>query len=243
MKNNITDETLNAFVDQQLTPSEMDEVFGAVNQDAELAQRVCQVRQLKSMVKNAYDGMEPSRPSEWRVARSRSFQALAASLLLGLGGLLGWAMKPANTTAASILPTALAEKVEFIPTMLNSDSSQGRIILHLDNDNPERMAAVLDYADEILDNARKEGKQAKLEIVANSYGLNLLRAGYTTQLPRIRSLSDKHANLSFIACGQTVARFKREGQDVRLIEQAKMAPSAIGEVVSKMKEGWTYIRV
>lgn len=243
MKNSITDETLNAFVDQQLTPGEMEEVFQEVKQDAELAQRICHTRQLKSMIKHAYDGVEPRRPAEWRIARSRSFQALAASLLLGLGGLLGWAMKPASTTAASILPPALAKSGEFIPASLNQESSEGRIILHLDNDKPERMAAVLDYADQILDNARKEGKEAKLEIVANSYGLNLLRAGYTTQLPRIKALADKHANLSFIACGQTVARFKREGQDVTLIEQAKMAPSAIGEVVSKMKEGWTYIRV
>lgn len=239
MKNKITDETLNAFVDQQLTPGEMEEVFVETHHDAELAQRICGVRQLKSMVKHAYDGIEPSRPTEWSVGSNRGLQAMAAALLLGLGGLTGWTMHPSG----DILPPVLAKSGQFIPASLNTESSDGRIILHLDSDNPERMASVLDYADQILDNAKKEGKEAKLEIVANSYGLNLLRAGYTPYLPRIKALADKHANLSFIACGQTVARFKREGQDVTLIQQAKMAPSAIGEVVSKMKEGWMYIRV
>lgn len=239
MKMPITDETLNAFVDQQLTPGEMGEVFEAVRQDAELAQRICGVRQLKSMVKHAYDGIEPNRPAQWRAGRSRGLQALAAALLLGLGGVVGWSMHP----TANILPPALAQGAEFMQASLHNDARDNRIILHLDSDKPERMAAVLDYADQILDNARKEGVDAQLEIVANSYGLNLLRAGYTPHLGRIKSLAGKHANLSFIACGQTVARFKREGQDVTLIEQAKMAPSAMGEVVSKLKEGWTYIRV
>jgi hypothetical protein len=239
MKMPITDEILNAFVDQQLTPSEMGEVFEAIKQDAELAKRSCEVRQLKSLVKHAYDGIEPNQPAQWRVGQSRGVQALAAVLLMGLGGLIGWSLHPAG----SILPPALMQGSEFMQASAHGEPRDNRIILHLDSDKPERMAAVLDYADQILDNAKKEGVEARLEIVANSYGLNLLRAGYTPHLARIQALANKHANLSFIACGQTVARFKRDGQDVTLIEQAKMAPSAIGEVVSKMKEGWTYIRV
>jgi intracellular sulfur oxidation DsrE/DsrF family protein len=238
MKMPITDETLNAFVDQQLTPSEMGEVFEAARQDPELAQRICGVRQLKSMVKHAYDGVGSNQPAQWGGGRSRGLQALAAALLLGLGGLIGWSMNSPN-----ILPPALTQSEGFMQASLNSEAKENRIILHLDSDKPERMAAVLDYADQILDNAQKEGKKAELEIVANSYGLNLLRAGYTPHLARINALAGKHANLSFIACGQTVARFKREGQEVVLIQQARMAPSAIGEVVSKMREGWTYIRV
>lgn len=240
MNMRITDETLNAFIDQQLTPSEMGEVFEAVKLDPEVARRSCEIRQLKSLVQHAYDGIEPSRPAQWRNPRSWSMQAAAAVLLLGLGGLLGWSLRPMG---GSILPAALAQKGEFMQASHQEAAAGNRFILHIDSDKPERMAAVLDYADQILDNAGKEGVQAELEIVANSYGLNLLRAGYTPYLDRINALAAKHANLKFIACGQSVARFRREGQDVILIEQANVAPSAIGEVVSKMKEGWTYIRV
>lgn len=241
MRMPITDETLNAFVDQQLTPSEMGEVFEAVKQDPELARRICEIRQLKSMVKLAYDGLEPSRPAQWGNTRSWGMQAMAAVLLLGLGGLLGWTLRPMG---GSILPAALAQKGEFMLASQQSVAAGNRFILHLDTDKPERMAAVLDYADQILDNAKKEGVPAELEIVANNYGLSLLREGYNGPFQkRIDALAKKHANLKFIACGQAVARIERDGKKVTLIEEAQMVPSVIGEVVSKMKEGWTYIRV
>lgn len=234
----ITDEVLNAFVDQQLTPNEMGEVFEAAKEDAELAQRICEIRQLKSLVRHAYDGSEPPLNSQWKKGRSRGVQALAAALLLGLGGLIGWALHPAG----SILPPSLAQSGQFVQASLN-EARGNQIILHLDSDKPEPMAAVLDFADQILDNARKQGVDARLEIVANSYGLKLLRADRTPYLERIDALAKKHANLSFVACGQTVARFQRDGQEVKLIPQARVAPSAIGEVVSKLQQGWTYIRV
>ncbi len=236
MKPPITDEILNAFVDQQLTPSEMGEVFEAIKQDDALARRSCEIRQLKSMVRHAYEGIEPTRSTQGGQARVRGMQALAAGVLLALGGLIGWSLHPGG----SILPAGLAQASEFMQVGQHNENSY---ILHLDSDKPDRMEAVLDYADQILDNADKQGVGARLEIVANSYGLNLLRAGHSPHVERINTLSRKHANLSFVACGQTVARFKRDGQDVKLIKQAKVAPSAIGEVVSKVKEGWTYIRV
>lgn len=240
MRTQITDETLNAFIDQQLTPAEMGEVFEAIKLDADLAKRSCEIRQLKSLVKHAYDGVEPTQPAQWSSARSWGMQAAAAVLLLGLGGMIGWTLRPAG---ASILPAALAQKGEFMHASQQSATAGNRFILHLDSDKPERMVAVLDYADQILDNAKKEGVQAELEIVANNYGLNMLRKDFTPYRERINALAAKHANLKFIACGQAVARIEREGKTVTLIEEAQMVPSVIGEVVSKMKEGWTYIRV
>ncbi|MEW6133316.1 MAG: hypothetical protein AB1591_09175 [Pseudomonadota bacterium] len=240
MKMQITDETLNAFVDQQLTPSEMGEVFEAVKQDPELARRSCEIRQLKSLVRHAYDGVEPSQSAQWRNSRGWGMQAVAAVLLLGLGGLLGWTLRPMG---GSILPAALAQKGEFMHASHQQTTAGNRFILHIDTDKLDRMTAVLDYADQILDNAKREGVPAELEIVANNYGLSMLREDLTPYRERIDALAKKHANLKFIACGQAVARVEREGKKVMLIDEAQVVPSVIGEVVSKMKEGWTYIRV
>lgn len=240
MKLQITDETLNAFIDHQLTPGEMDEVFKAARQNPELGRRSCEIRQLKSLVRHAYDGVEPSQVRPWRNRRSRGMQAAAAALLLGLGGMIGWALRPAG---GGILPAALAQKAEFLHASRLQAAAGNRFILHIDSDRPERMTAVLDYADRILDNARKEGVPAELEIVANNYGLSMLREDLTPYRERIDALAKKHANLKFVACGQAVARVERNGGKVTLIDEAQVVPSAIGEVVSKMKEGWTYIRV
>lgn len=239
MRMPFADETLNAFVDQQLTPGEMEEVFEAARQDAAFAQRICAMRQLKSMVKHAYDGIEPPRSAKWRAGRNTGMQAMAAALLLGLGGLAGWSFNGVDGSSASPpLENGYAQ------VSLNGAVKNNHIILHLDSDNPARMDAVLDYADRLLDEAKEKRQEAKLEIVANNYGLNLLREGHNGPYnKRIEALAAKHANLSFVACGQAVARYEREGKQVTLIEEARMVPSVIGEVVSKLKEGWTYIRV
>lgn len=240
MKTLITDEMLNAFVDQQLTQAEMVEMSEAIAQDPELARRSCEIRQIKSQVRYAYENIEPSRPARPRNVRAWGMQAAAAALLLALGGAAGWSLRPAS---AAILPEALAQSAQSIRHGQQVAAEDHRYILHLDSDRPESMAAVLDYADQILDNAKNAGVEARLEIVANSYGLNLLRTGHSPHVDRIDTLARKYPNLSFVACGQTVARFRKDGQTVSLIEQARVAPSAIGEVVGKMKEGWTYIRV
>lgn len=240
MKTPITDEMLNAFVDQQLTHSEMMEMSEAIAQDAELSRRSGEIRQLKSQVRYAYANIEPCRPARLQHVRGWGVQAAAAVLLLALGGAAGWSLRPAS---AAILPEALAKNAQSIQHGPQAAAESHRYILHLDSDKPESMAAVLDYADQILGNAGKQGVEARLEVVANSYGLNLLRTSHSPHLDRIGMLARKYPNLSFVACGQTVARFRKDGQTVSLIGQAKVAPSAIGEVVSKMKEGWTYIRV
>lgn len=235
----ITDETLNAFVDQQLTPAEMGEVFEAVRQDSELARRSCEIRQLKSLVRHAYDGVEPSRPAQWRTGRSWGIEAVAALLLLGVGGLLGWTLRPMGS---GLLPAALASKGEYMRAS-HAETAGNRFILHIDSDRPERMAAVLDYADQILDNASREGVPAELEIVANNYGLNLLREDLTpTANASMRSPESTPTSSSSPAARPWRAS-SRDGKKVTLIEEAQLVPSAIGEVVSKLKEGWTYIRV
>lgn len=80
----------------------------------------------------------------------------------------------------------------------------GKIVLHLDADAPEHLARALDVADSLLS---RHGRRARIEIVVNSYGLDLLRADLTPDDQalgqRIIAMAQRHANLGFVACGQT----------------------------------------
>ena len=51
---NISDELLNSFVDNELDPDERGELFNEINRNDALKARVCELRGMKEMVKHAY---------------------------------------------------------------------------------------------------------------------------------------------------------------------------------------------
>ena len=246
MKSGLSDEMLNAFVDQELSRPEMDEVLQALKDDPQVAAEVCSLRHTKLLVRHAYrlDGASAvSRRTGWRAWAGR---ACAMLCLLVLGGLLGWSVEKASAPAPSIHFTLAAPAYAAAPRLVSLTNVKPQahdILLHLDSGDPRKMAAALDYAQQILDQARSQGVQARIEIVANSYGLNLLRADRSPLIARIAALSRQNANLTFVACGQSLARFRNEGQTVRLIPQAKVTSSAVSEIARRLQEGWTYIQV
>ena len=126
---------------------------------------------------------------------------------------------------------------------LAREADPHRVMLHLDSAAPERMEAALDRAEQLLDEAEREGRAMQLEIVANSHGINLMRAGVSPHAARMAQMTQRHANLHWVACSQTIARFTGEGQHVELLPTARAAPTAIGEIVTRLQQGWTYVRV
>ena len=91
----VSDERLNAFVDDELEASEKSEVFEALTEDRTLSQRACELRQLSELVRHAYNHPPPSeRLQKEEAARQQRIspfgQAAAAALLIGLGATLGW---------------------------------------------------------------------------------------------------------------------------------------------------------
>ena len=122
---------------------------------------------------------------------------------------------------------------------LSEQIDPNKIILHLDSGDPGRLEKVLDLADRLL----AKQSTARIEIVVNSYGLDLLRADVTPLAGRIESMARRHTNLSFVACGQTVARLKRDGVKVELLPVAYTSSSAINEIMTRMGQGWVYVKV
>lgn len=233
-------EYLGAFLDGELSAEERTRVLALLDSDPDFKARACELRTLKEMVRGAY-GEVPAAPAP---ARRPSWlgapQALAAGVMLALGlGLgLGWLVRdysqaPAGYDRLAGLPEG------YRAVALSQPVDSGRIILHLDSGEPGRLAKVLDLAERLLD--RQPG--ARIEIIANSYGLDLLRADVTPLRARIEAMARRHANLSFVACGQTVARLKREGVEVELLPVARTATSAINAIMTRMGQGWVYVKV
>ena len=243
MKPVVSDETLNAFVDGELDVAESEALIARMREDKELAQRVCSLRSLQSMVRLAYIEPPVARGRQASsVPRRQFFQRCALGCLVVLAGLGGWAMRGLDS------PPALAERPTTMPdgyqaVSLAQKADPNRVMLHLDSAAPDKMRAVLDQAEKLLDEAEREGRAMQLEVIANSRGIQLMRAGHSPYGERMAQMKQRHANLQWVACGQSIARFATEGQKVELLPTTRTAPTAIGEIVTRLQQGWTYVRV
>lgn len=242
MNPGVSDETVHAFVDGELDVAEREALTARMQADSELARRVCAVRALRDMVRLAY--AEPPAAAPYRTARAgdRFARRCALGCLVLFAGLaVGWALRGMERPLMAALAPA-AHDATFQPVSLAREPDPNQVLLHLDSGKPERMEAALDHADRLLVEAERQGRRMQLEIIANSYGLDLLRAG-NPYADRIERMRQRHANVQWVACNQTIARLNSQGAAITLLPAARIAPSAIGEIVTRLQQGWTYVRV
>lgn len=238
----VSDEILHAFIDDELALADREALVARIQADPELARRVYALRGLRDMVKLAYAEPPGARPPAVPVRWGFMQRCALGCLVLGVGLLVGWLLR--GLEAGAILAEAPATPAMALhPVSLAQTPDPNRVMLHLDSAAPERMQQALDQAEHLLDQAEREGRIMQLELIANSHGLALLRAGDNLHAERIARMQQRHANLRWVACNQTIARFIGEGQTVELLPEVRTAPSAIGEIVSRLQQGWTYVRV
>jgi len=239
----VSDETLHAFVDGELDVAESETLIARIRDDKELAQRVCALRTLQSMVRLAYAEPPVAAGRELRPAPRRQFvQRCAYGCLVLVAGLSGgWALRGLEPQAVASVP--VAAQSGFQTVSLTQAADPNRVMLHLDSAAPDKMLAVLDQAERLLDEAERQGRAMQLEIIANSRGIDLLRAGVSPHAARMARMTQRHANLSWVACSQSIARFTNDGEKVVLLPATQTAPTAIGEIITRLQQGWTYVRV
>lgn len=250
MKPFVSDESLNAFIDGEFDVAESELLIARMRDDPDLAQRVGTLRSLQSMVRLAY--AEPPEARGWAVRtvpHRQLVQRCAFGCLILLAGLSGgWALHSLESEAVAVAPAFTPVSPDFVnggfqTASLAREADPSRVMLHIDSASPDKMQAVLDQAERFLDEAERQGRSVQLEVIANSHGLGLLRAGISPHADRIARMKQRHASLQFVACSQSIARFKHEGQNVVLLPAVQAGSTAISEIVTRLQQGWTYVRV
>lgn len=229
----VSDELLNAFADNELDAEEKAHLLDLMTADPGLKARVCQHWQLKEMVRGAFPLPSSATlpPRRFTGGRTRGL-ALAASLLLTLGVALGWAVRGHESAQT---PSSLAFNAAQV--------GAGRVILHLGSSDPHRIEAALDEAEHLARGRDLSGRPVQVELLVNGDGLDLVRADVSAFADRLASLHAAHHNLKFIACNNTIELLRLQGVNVDLLPDVKVAPSALGEVMTRLRQGWTYIQV
>lgn len=239
----ISDELLNAFVDEQLDADERGSVLDRLQGDKELARRACELRHLKDLSQHAYNTQlpVPTRRKAGAHGGGLLVKGLAASVILGLGVLLGWfahgRLEPDNGIA-SIMHLNQAGQLQAI----RHQATVQHVILQLSTGDPRKVNGALDEAEDLIKAYHKARKKLQLEVLTNAGGLDLLRSDVSPAAARVQQLMKEYKNITFMACSQTIEHLRERGIKVKLLPHTKVVPSALQEIVHRLKEGWVYIK-
>lgn len=240
-----SDEHLNAFIDGELDDFERDQLLDILRRDKALNARVCDLQKVRELVQHAYrQPPQPPRDSNEseKSGMSRFTAGIAASVILGLGITVGWNVHEQQHPQGSLLD--IAQSVQLDPSQAANNPSW-RVVLHVTTADPYRLKTVLDEAEGLLQQHTADNQKVAVEILANGRGLNLLRKDTSAFAERIRELQSRYdETLAFRACQNAINRLKLEKNiDVTLLPEAKVVPTAIGEVILRQQEGWAYVQI
>jgi intracellular sulfur oxidation DsrE/DsrF family protein len=242
-RDDLSDELLNAYLDDELDADERGAVLERLLSNREIAERACELRRVKDLTQHAYLAVvPPSHQDKRRAGPWYLSGALAASLILACGMLIGWfahgRLAPAEPMASIFAPAASG-----IARLAAQHGDVRRIILHLSSNQPEEVDAALDEAEDLVSTYQRMRQKVKLEFIANSDGLDILRSDTSTHRARIEALLKKYPEISFLACRQTINHLKEKGVKVKLLPHTEVVPSALGQIIERLQEGWIYIKV
>ncbi len=232
-----SEEAINSYVDNQLTPEEKIRFYQELEQDSAVAQYACRLRSLREMVQDAYNPSTLPPPSSQRQQRKKlSCYGIAAALLMFVvGACVGWFSR--GGLPEQHMATAT-------PASWNTPVARAHnVLLHISDDDPQHFRTAMAEAKQMLARAHAQGVALHLEILTNDSGLDLLRTSLSPYRQEIAQLARRYPNVAFLACGKTLQHLRERGVHYRLLPQAKVVPSALDEIVQRMESGWVYVRV
>jgi len=119
------------------------------------------------------------------------------------------------------------------------EKGPNRVLLHIASASDVKFAHTLDQATHLL--SRYGNRGLVVEVVVNGGALALLQAGDNPYAKRVHTLLRQYPNLHIVACGTAIRYLKSQGFPIDLMHQVRVAPSAIEEIVKRLREGWVYV--
>jgi intracellular sulfur oxidation DsrE/DsrF family protein len=162
---------------------------------------------------------------------------------------------PVEPPAPTAPAAAAAPAVETPPALLAaapsvaarepaSPEAKNKVLLHVAHDNVARLGQTLDEIEGLLRYYRDSRQSARVEVVINGRGLELVRVDTSAYAERIQRLQQEYDNLTFAACQNTIDRLRREqGIIVRLLPGVVTIDSGMAEISRRQHQGWTYLQV
>lgn len=231
-----SDEMINAYADGELQGSEKTEFEMALLNDTQLQQSLDEVVALKTQVRSAYASVDVPAQVQHSHLNYRAVVYACLLLLAFSGGWVSSGMIPYQK--ASMAQLDMAEEGLYAAA-----EKPGKYILHIGTHDTEKFRHILDKAENLMAKYQDEMQLIELEIIANSSGLDLFRESASPYAQRVKQLGEKYPNIRFIACTNAIQRLRERGIEPDLINTVHQGPTALDQVVKRMNDGWTYIKI
>jgi uncharacterized protein len=129
--------------------------------------------------------------------------------------------------------------------LAHADGAKHRIVIQVDQNDPEVMNLALNNARNVIDAYRKKNEDVSVEVVAYGPGLNMLRDDTSPVKDRIKELAEVSfpSNITFSACNNTKQGMeKREGHPITIIPQAHLVPAGVVRIMELEEQGYSYVK-
>jgi hypothetical protein len=127
----------------------------------------------------------------------------------------------------------------------HADNIKHRIVIQVDQNDPEVMNLALNNARNVIDAYRAKNEDVNVEVVAYGPGLNMLRDDTSPVKDRIKELAEVSfpSNITFSACNNTKQGMeKREGHPITIIPQAHLVPAGVVRIMELEEQGYSYVK-
>ena len=239
----ITEDKLNLFIDQQLDIDEMNQIREALLDNKELREQVCQLKAVRELVGYAYSEVPASRFENSHQKRSTTMlgRAVAASVTLVIGVLLGWSTYQYSPNAIQAI--SAENTFQYVANHVKVEHGKRKIVLHIDSSDLQVVNAALNEADQLLATYHKANTPMELDIITNKTGINILRPGMSPYIKRIKQLINNNDEVAVYACNRSIAKaLKKEGVEIVLMPGVTKDQSARELIPQRLEKGWVYIK-
>ena len=124
-----------------------------------------------------------------------------------------------------------------------AESKSHRLALQISDNAPDKMNAVLNVAANVSRYYSDKGEEVEIEIVAFNAGMHMLRSDTSPVKERMTSFRKSMTNVSFKACGNTMAAMERnEGHKIVLLPDIDVVDAGVTRLIELSEKGWTIVR-
>jgi len=242
----ITDHSLHLLVDGQLDAASCKKLQQQIDASPLLQQKLKSIIEIRELVSLAYlQEKAPAPHKSGALLASPTYAAIAASIIMAIGLMLGWVghqfFQPDPLIIARAIP-APAQIIQSQQPLQRSLQDARKYMMHLDNYDSAGLQKALLETRSILHSYAESGIPVKLDVLLNQRAVELFKPEHAAQIKQIKALIDQYDNIQLYACSKSLKLFLRPDEissDIQLFHSDQVVEELIPK---RIEAGWVYIK-